>query len=133
MKQLLIFASFLIAALNASAQKKSYGVDSTGTYTFVEKNPEFIGGERLLMDFIHKNLVYPNPPLDSTKETRVIVRFVINPDGSVSDVTIRRHLSKKLDEEAVRVVKMLPKFKPGEQQGKPVKVYYNLPIDFRKK
>jgi protein TonB len=68
---------------------------------------------------------------DNDIQGKVLLRFVVMEDGSVADVNVMRGVSPGLDKEAVRVVRMLPKFKPGRQQGKPVRVYFNLPVVFK--
>jgi protein TonB len=100
-------------------------------FTFVEKMPEFPGGEDSMMRFLQKNIMYPQSERDNDIQGRVIVRFVVNEDGSLTDIAITRGVSPGLDKEDLRVVRLLPKFKPGMQQGKPVSVYFNLPIRFK--
>jgi protein TonB len=68
---------------------------------------------------------------DNDVQGRVIVGFTVNEDGSVSDVNVKRGVSSGLDKEATRVIRLLPKFKPGKQQGKAVKVYYSLPVVYK--
>jgi protein TonB len=68
---------------------------------------------------------------DNDIQGKVIIKFVVMEDGSVADVTVARGVSPGIDKEAVRVVKMLPKFQPGKQQGKAVRVYFNLPVQFK--
>lgn len=89
--------------------------------------PEYFGGEERMMQFIKTNYVIPKEARVNNTQGRVIVSFVINEDGSVSDAVIRKGIFQELDEEALRVVRLL-KFKPGKQQGVPVKVNYTLPI-----
>jgi protein TonB len=93
--------------------------------------PEFPGGEGELLKYLAKNTVYPQMERDNDIQGRVMLRFVVLEDGSVSEVQVLRGVSPGLDKEAVRVVKSMPKFKPGRQQGKPVRVYYNLPFMFK--
>lgn len=100
-------------------------------FTFVEQMPEFPGGDAELIKFLVQNIRYPKYELDHDIQGKVLVKFVVADDGSIRDVTVARGVSPGLDAEAVRVVKMLPKFKPGTQQGKPVSVYFNLPIVFK--
>jgi protein TonB len=99
-------------------------------FTFVEQMPKFPGGEDSLVSFIQKHLNYPPMERDNDIEGKVLLRFVVLEDGSVSDVEVIRKVSPGLDKEAARVIKSLLKFNPGMQQGKPVKVYYNLPVQF---
>jgi protein TonB len=106
-------------------------VVETKVFTIVEQMPEFPGGEGALFKFIQSNIQYPAMERDNDIQGRVIVGFVVNEDGSVSDVSVKKGVSSGLDKEAIRVVKLLPKFKPGKQQGKAVKVAYVLPIMFK--
>ncbi len=100
-------------------------------FTFVEQMPEFPGGDAGLVKFLSQNIVYPQMERDNDIQGRVLLRFIVMEDGQVDSVTVMRGVSPGLDREAVRVVKALPKFKPGTQQGKPVRVYFNLPIVYK--
>ncbi len=100
-------------------------------FTFVEQMPEFPGGDVGLVKFLSQNIVYPQMERDNDIQGRVLLRFIVMEDGSVDGVTVMKGVSPGLDKEAVRVVKALPKFKPGTQQGKPVRVYFNLPIVYK--
>lgn len=101
------------------------------TFQIVEKMPEFPGGEKALLNFISENIIYPESAKDKNISGRVFVTFVVEKDGSVSDVKLLRGIGKECDEEAMRVVKAMPKWKPGMNEGKPVRVSYALPIHFR--
>jgi len=101
-------------------------------YTMVEEMPEFPGGQAALTKYLQNTIVYPKLAIDSAYEGRVYVKFVIDTGGKVTDVTVVRSSKYKcLDIEALRVVKMMPKWKPGKSNGKKVPVYYNLPVTFR--
>ena len=97
----------------------------------VEVMPEFPGGEKAMMEFIQTNIQYPDFERENDIQGRVVVGFVVNEDGSIYDISIKKSVSKGLDKEAIRVVKMFPKFKPGKQQGKAVRVAYVLPLMFK--
>ena len=97
----------------------------------VEQMPQFPGGDEALMNYIASNLQYPLSAYENGIQGRVQVRFVVEKDGSVSDVSVLRGIDPALDDEAVRLIKSLPKFKPAMQNGVPVAVYYNVPILFR--
>ena len=101
------------------------------TFQIVDQMPEFPGGEKALLNFIAENVVYPQSAKDKNISGRVFVTFVVEKDGSVSDVKLLRGIGKECDEEAMRVVKAMPKWKPGMNEGKPVRVSYALPIHFR--
>lgn len=97
----------------------------------VEENPEFPGGTAKLLEYVQKNLKYPMMARESDIQGRVFVGFVVEKDGSISNVKVLRGIGGGCDEEAVRVVQSLPKFKPGKQRGNPVRVQYTLPIVFK--
>ena len=100
-------------------------------FTIVEEMPEYPGGLSKLTDYLTKNIKYPQMARESGIQGRVFVNFVVEPDGSVSNINVMRSLGGGCDEEAVRVVKNMPKWKPGKQRGKPVRVSYILPIVFK--
>ena len=105
--------------------------DSNKVYDVVEKMPEFPGGLQALIQYISSNVKYPKDAEDAGKEGRVIVRFVVNEDGTISDETLINSVFPSLDEEALRVIKSMPKWHPGEQDGKKVRVYYTIPLFFK--
>lgn len=99
-------------------------------FTIVEDMPTFPGGEKAMFEYLGKNTKYPTLAKESGIQGVVYVTFVIEKDGSVSDVKVLRGIGGGCDEEAVRVVKSMPSWAPGKQRGKPVKVQYNLPYRF---
>ena len=99
-------------------------------YDITEMMPEFPGGNEAMMDYLKKNIKYPESAKKSGKKGRVIVQFTIGSDGGVRDVKVRRGVDPDIDKEAVRVVSSMPKWTPGKQDGKPVAVKYTLPILF---
>ena len=107
--------------------------NSGETFNVVEKMPQYPGGEKELMNFIGRNIRYHIIAQENGIQGRVIVRFVVSSTGKVSDVQVLRSLDPSCDKEAVRVVKMLPEWIPGEQNGEKVAVYYTLPISFKLK
>lgn len=100
-------------------------------FTVVEQQPEFPGGEVALMKFIKDNLKYPAFAAENGIQGRVTLSFVVEKDGSVTDIQEMRSPSEDLTKEAKRVVSKMPKWKPGKQRGKPVRVKYVLPVTFR--
>ena len=100
-------------------------------FQIVEEMPAFPGGEAKLMEYVLKNVKYPQIARESGIKGRVFVSFVVEPDGSVSNVKVLRGIGGGCDEEAMRVVKAMPKWKPGKQRGKAVRVSYMLPINFQ--
>ena len=100
-------------------------------FQVVEEMPEFPGGMAEALKFLAKNIKYPVAAQEAKIEGRVIVQFVIERDGSVSDAKVMRGVNSELDAEAIRVVSMMPKWIPGKQRGKAVAVKYTMPIMFR--
>ncbi len=105
--------------------------DSDRVYQVVEQMPEFPGGEQAMMNFIQKNLQYPILERENDIQGRVIIGFVVEEDGSLSNIQVKRGVSIGIAKEAVRLIKSMPRFKPGRQSGKLVRVQYNLPIVFK--
>jgi protein TonB len=99
-------------------------------FMVVESMPEFPGGEKALQEYLKDNLQYPESAKEAGIQGRVFVTFVVESDGTIRDVKVLRGIGGGCDEEAVRVVKEMPEWKPGMQRGKPVRVQYNLPIKF---
>ena len=100
-------------------------------YKSVEQMPRFPGGEVGLMKYLQENIKYPPEAAKNDIEGRVIVQFIVDKTGQVGEVKVLRPISEELDAEAVRVVKTLPKFEPGRQDGEAVSVWYTLPISFK--
>jgi protein TonB len=100
-------------------------------FIFVEEMPEFPGGLPALMKFIGDNLKYPEEAISTNIQGKVFLKFVVNPDGSADRISVIRGVDPLLDNEATRVAKMLPKFKPGKQGGIPVPVWFVLPVNFK--
>ena len=100
-------------------------------YDVVEEPPSFPDGSRALMSWISNNVHYPPEYPDTSITHRVVVSFVVEPDGSLSNIKIVRSIDSVLDEEAIRVVKSMPRWIPGKQNGKEVRVKYNLPVSFK--
>jgi TonB family protein len=104
--------------------------DNDEPYVVVEEMPFFPGGDAALLNYIVKNVVYPPEAKKQGIQGRVIARFCVTKDGSVDRVSVMRGVSPDLDREAVRVLGSLSGFRPGRQGGKPVDVWYQLPIEF---
>ncbi|MBL7952090.1 MAG: energy transducer TonB [Flavobacteriales bacterium] len=102
-------------------------------YTVVEQMPEFPGGNAAMMTFLQKHLAYPADARDAGVQGRVILGFVVMADGSIADVKVLRGVAgaPSLDAEAVRVVKSMPRWNPGKQNGKAVDTKFNLPVSFK--
>ncbi len=110
--------------------KKEEEEEDTQVFFIVEDMPEFPGGEAALRQFLATAVKYPVIAQENGIQGRVYVTFVVNTDGSITDARIARGVDASLDKEALRVVNTLPKWKPGKQRGKPVRVSYTVPINF---
>ena len=104
--------------------------DDEEFFMVVENMPEFPGGDLGLMKFIQKNVRYPAIAKEYNITGKVYVSFIVDKQGSVTNVKIVRGVDKNLDAEALRVVSLLPKYKPGRQRGKAVRVMFTIPINF---
>ena len=101
-------------------------------FVVVETMPEFPGGQQALFKYLSENVKYPVIAQENGIQGRVICQFVVNKDGSIVDVeVVRSGGDASLDKEAVRVIKSMPKWKPGKQRGKAVRVKYTVPVNFR--
>lgn len=126
-------------AMRANVQKK--GVKSTkvtkktGTtdkvYEVCEQMPIFPGGDAAMMKYLSENVKYPALAIKAQEQGRVVVSFTVEKDGAISDVKVARSVTPSLDAEAVRVVKAMPKWTPGKQDGQLVRVRYNVPVSFK--
>lgn len=104
---------------------------STKVFDVVEEMPSFPGGNGALMSYLASNIKYPVVAQENGVQGRVIVSFVVERDGSISDVRVARSVDPSLDREAQRVVKSMPRWKPGKQNGSAVRVKYTVPVVFR--
>lgn len=124
MKVLFLFITFMITSISVSAQE-------TEIVEFFEVDPEYPGGPDAMQTFIKENIIYPELAKARKEKGTVYIQFVVNADGSISNVIVLTGVSELLDAEAVRVVKLMPNWAPAELEGKPVAVKYILPINFR--
>ncbi len=100
-------------------------------FQIVEDMPEFPGGQEALLKYLSSHIKYPSICRENNIQGRVVLQFIVNKDGSIVDVEVIKPVHPQLDKEAVRVVEGMPKWKPGSQRGKPVRVKYTLPVNFR--
>ena len=100
-------------------------------FKVVEEMPEFPGGAAKMMEFIQKNIKYPMMARESDIQGRVFVNFVVEPDGTITNVTVMRGIGGGCDEEALRVVQSMPNWKPGKQRGSAVRCSFTVPIIFK--
>lgn len=109
------------------------GSGESEVFVVVEEMPSFPGGDARLLAFLYGELRYPSLALESKIEGLVVVQFIIDENGNITQPTVTRGIGGGCDEEALRVVKSMPAWKPGKQRGRPVKVRYNLPVRFQLK
>lgn len=100
-------------------------------FMVVEDAPEFPGGTQALLDYLRKNIKYPPLCRENGIQGRVLVSFVVNKDGAIVEPQVVKSVNKQLDQEALRVISTMPNWKPGKQRGKPVRVKYTVPVNFR--
>lgn len=105
--------------------------DEPVSIAMVEQKPEFAGGEAAMYKWLGDNIVYPAVAAEEGVQGRVVVEFVVGKDGSITNVRVVRPRHPALDKEAVRVIKAMPKWIPGRNNGQPVKVTYTLPVSFK--
>lgn len=129
---------FLVAVLSVLATSHAFSqsnqqvkeTEETKSSQVVEEMPMFPGGEKALVTCLKENLKYPTVPAENGIQGRVIVLFKVEADGSLTDVRIGGSVDPSIDREALRLVKAMPKWIPGKQDGKPVPVKFQLPITF---
>ena len=100
-------------------------------FMVVEDQPEFPGGTAALLEYLRKNIKYPAICRENNIQGRVIVSFIVNKDGAIVEPEVIKGVNPSLDKEALRVISGMPKWKPGSQRGKPVRVKYTVPVNFR--
>lgn len=144
MKKLFVVCSFLFTSLfligiSAQAQvikdsiQLSAAQDSTEqkVYDIAEQMPKFPGGQNELFKFISQNIKYPVEAEENNIQGRVIVSFVVERDGSITDISVIKSVHPLLDNEAIRITKLMPKWIPAKQNGETVRVRYTVPVTFR--
>lgn len=131
----LIYLIILFVCLNSNtlyAQNPIVEADSTEEVLIeAEQMPSFIGGEDSLYSFLRQRLVYPQLAKENGIEGKVIVRFIVEKNGKLTNIEILRKMGWGCDEEAIRILKLSPNWIPGKMNGKAVRVIYTLPITFR--
>lgn len=134
-KFIIMVLTVLFGLTNVSAQKTVVAKKAVTKQVFsvVDQMPEFPGGQAALFEFLMKNVKYPADAKEKKIEGRVLVKFVVDTDGSITDISPLKKTYPSLDTEAIRVIKAMPKWIPGRQNGKVVKVHYSVPITFRLK
>lgn len=120
-----------IVVVNAPVAAPVIEEEDNVIFQVVETMPTFPGGDANLFKFLSNNVKYPVIAQENGIQGRVICQFVVNKDGSIVDVEVVRSVDSSLDKEAIRVIKSMPKWSPGKQRGKPVRVKYTLPVNFK--
>ena len=115
----------------AAPEPPKHVVEETKIFTVVEQMPMFPGGDSALMKYLSSNIHYPTVAAENGVQGRVVVGFVVERDGSITDVNVLRSIDPSLDREAMRVVKSMPRWQPGKQNGSAVRVKYQVPVSFR--
>ena len=100
-------------------------------FMVVEDQPEFPGGTAALLEYLRKNIKYPAICRENNIQGRVLVTFIVNKDGAIVETEVVKSVNPSLDKEALRVISQMPNWKPGSQRGKPVRVKYTVPVNFR--
>lgn len=127
LKVALMMLVLLFSFMTSTAQTKKNDM----VFDIVEVMPQFPGGQIAMLQYLMKNIKYPEQAVKEGIQGRVTVRFIVEKDGSISDVKPVLSVHPLLNKEAVRVVKSMPKWTPGKQNGKPVRVRFNLPVMFK--
>lgn len=129
MKLFLVFL-LSVVGLPAPAQTDSAATPKPTIYSVVEQPPQFPGGMNKLGKYFRQNTRYPDAARQAGIRGRTFVNFVVTDTGAIRDVKLLKSLSPELDVEAVRLIENMPNWIPARQGGKPVNVYYNLPVNF---
>lgn len=127
LKVALMMLVLLFSFMTSTAQTKKNDM----VFDVVEVMPQFPGGQIAMLQYIMKNIKYPEQAMKEGIQGRVAVRFIVEKDGSISDVKPILSVHPLLNKEAVRVVESMPKWSPGKQNGKPVRVRFNIPVMFK--
>ena len=130
MKKLLFILILCFTAFTTTHAQK-INTPCSKVYDIVEQMPSFPGGQSAMMKFIADSLRYPSVVCTGGVEGRIVVRFVVDCKGNIVNPLVVRSVDPLLDREAIRLVKSMPKWIPGRQNGKPVCVIYNVPIRFK--
>lgn len=127
LKVALMMLVLLFSFMTSTAQTKKNDM----VFDVVEVMPQFPGGQIAMLQYLMKNIKYPEQAMKEGIQGRVAVSFIVEKDGSISDVKPVLSVHPLLNKEAVRVVKSMPKWSPGKHNGKPVRVRFNLPVMFK--
>lgn len=130
MKRHFLVSIFILSALWVSAKnpKKQIAASDTTIYTVVDKMPEFPGGKEIMMKFIDLHKQYPN--CEDGFQARIIVKCIVEMDGSLTHITVARSVAPLIDKEALKVVRKMPKWIPGRLNGKIVRAWVTIPVEY---
>lgn len=143
MKKIYVLIIILLTSVSVYSQDKAdkytafikngieYKTDGKDTIIIVDPMPEFKGGKEKLVEYISNNVKYPKTSRKDKVEGKVLVSFIVAADGTIVEAKILKGVRHDLDNEALRVVRKMPKWEPGKQHGKAIQVSYTLPINFR--
>ena len=133
----IVFALMLVLPVMAQNSKnpnpptvKYQAQQKNGVYTVLDSQPGFPGGTKAMRNYLAKNVKYPKADLEKNLQGRAVVQFIVEPDGRLTDVKVVRSPSAAMSEEAARVFKNSPKWKPGKVNGKAVRAQYYVPVNF---
>ena len=128
MKKLFLIM-FFMAFVSVNAYSQSDDSDNS-VYAMVDERAQFPGGQNEMLKYLQENLQYPEAAKANNVHGRVFVKFVVERDGSLSDIQIFRGLGSGCDEEAIRLIQSMPKWKPGKNKGKEVRTSMTVPVNF---
>jgi len=128
-----VFMGFKPAIAQENIKEVELNVEDTTVFSMeeVELKPEFFGGDEALRKFLYENLIFPEIFRTAAIEGYIIIGFIVEVDGSLTNIEILKSPAKVLSDEAIRVVKLIPKWEPGKLNGKAVRVQFEFPVEFR--
>lgn len=133
MKRIILIVLTAFATMLTVNAQETKAKDNSPVLDHADVLPEYPGGTIKFMEYLRNNVKYPDEALKRKEQGRVIIQFVVNKDGSISDVSVEKGVTKLLDEAAIKVIKNMPRWKPGQHKGKPVRVKFRVPVQFRTK
>jgi len=127
----ILFSVFLFSGVSGSAQTNDTVTKENVVVDSVDVQPEFPGGEQARVKFLIDNIVYPKHARDANIQGKVVVRFIVEPDGSITNIEVDKSVHELLDDEVVRLMKLMPNWKPGLVNGQPVRTRFRMPVRFK--
>ena len=129
MRKIIFVLIFVVSAFMVKAQNHEERKNEVLTYA--EQMPEYVGGDSARAVFLRNNIIYPETARLNWKQAKVVIQFVVNAEGKISDVTALTHKGWGFEEEAIRVIKLMPDWIPGKTKGRPVSIRFSIPIYFK--